>query len=203
MRALESDGGQEQQREEQSPAAVWVYVAAPGVVSLQILGQGSFQRIYQPRLVGSGQEQEIPRPLDRALISNRPISPAPRGAIPRALRVLLIWLMLTAPPNFSRIPACTARPGVLGAPRQYSTSHSRMGAVNLQGARGAHHRDPRPSFSPPERPVRGPLAERHVGQLQSLPTGQAVPHPVNHSQLCLAPIPCPIEPPSTADNFLL
>ncbi len=47
-------GGQEQQRQQQRPAAVGVLVMPPTVVGREIFGQRRFQRIYQTRLVGGG-----------------------------------------------------------------------------------------------------------------------------------------------------
>ncbi len=56
-----------------------ILVMSPAVVGRQILGQRRLERLDQTRLVGCGQEQEIPRPLDRVLISARPIFPPPLG----------------------------------------------------------------------------------------------------------------------------
>ncbi len=75
----EAHSGQEQQGEQQSPPAIGVVVVPPAIVGGEVLGQRRFQRLDQPRLVGSGQEQEMPRPLDRALIFTRPIFPPPLG----------------------------------------------------------------------------------------------------------------------------
>ncbi len=56
-----------------------ILVMPPTVVGRQILGQRRLERLDQTRLVGGGQEQEIPRPLKRALLLTRPIFPPPLG----------------------------------------------------------------------------------------------------------------------------
>ncbi len=63
VRALEPYGGQEQQRQEQRPAAVRVLVVPPAVVGRQIRRQCSFQRPDQAGLVGDRKEQQRARTL--------------------------------------------------------------------------------------------------------------------------------------------
>jgi hypothetical protein len=45
------------------------------VVGRELFGQRRFQRIYQTRLVGGGQEQQISRAFDRVQSLTRPIFP--------------------------------------------------------------------------------------------------------------------------------
>ena len=79
VRPSHADRGQEQQGQQQCPAAVAILVMPPTVVGREILGQRRFQRIYQPGLVGGGQEQQIPGALDRPVIFARLIFPPPLG----------------------------------------------------------------------------------------------------------------------------
>ncbi len=61
--ALEPHGRHEQQRQQELPSKEGILVVSPAVVGREVLGQRRIQRLYQPSLVGCGQEQERARTL--------------------------------------------------------------------------------------------------------------------------------------------